>query len=233
MMTPNDVAQHTFTNARFNGYTMSEVDSFLDALTADYTTLYKESAILKAKMKVLVDKISEYRSTADDMRLALKSARDAAKKIIEDAEAQRAAMLAVAEEEVAERRRELRHEIENSEAQLEAARQSTMNFATGMRALVAQQQAYIDREVEFLDRLNEIKAEEAPEEQIPTPAPIDPDLEAYKSILEGDADLAALIAAAEENAEADPDAAYAQEVDGIDEPTRVVDLSTAAQEYNF
>ena len=64
MLTPQEVSEHAFTKA-FNGYNMTMVDEFLDILTADYTTLYKENATLKAKMKVLVEKVEEYRSTEE------------------------------------------------------------------------------------------------------------------------------------------------------------------------
>ena len=59
MLTPQEVSEHAFAKASFGGYNMAMVDEFLDVLTADYTTLYKENATLKAKMKVLVDKLEE------------------------------------------------------------------------------------------------------------------------------------------------------------------------------
>ena len=71
MLTPQEVSEHAFAKASFGGYNMAMVDEFLDVLTADYTTLYKENATLKAKMKVLVDKVEEYRSTEEAMRKAL------------------------------------------------------------------------------------------------------------------------------------------------------------------
>ncbi|MFR7893152.1 MAG: DivIVA domain-containing protein [Dysosmobacter sp.] len=45
------------------GYNMAMVDEFLDELTDDYTALYKENAALKAKLKVLVEKVEDYRAT--------------------------------------------------------------------------------------------------------------------------------------------------------------------------
>ena len=74
MLTPQEVAERSFPKARFGGYGMAEVDEFLDVLTEDYTALYKENAMLKNKMKVLVEKISEYRSTEDAMRTTLLTA---------------------------------------------------------------------------------------------------------------------------------------------------------------
>ena len=55
MLTPQEVSTHAFTKAMMGGYNMAAVDEFLDVLTDDYTTLYKENTALKAKLKVLVD----------------------------------------------------------------------------------------------------------------------------------------------------------------------------------
>ena len=56
MLTPQEVSTHAFTKAAFGGYNMAMVDEFLDELTDDYTTLYKENAALKAKLKVVLVK---------------------------------------------------------------------------------------------------------------------------------------------------------------------------------
>ena len=52
MLTPQEVSERAFQKATFNGYNMSQVDEFLDILTADYSALYSENAVLKSKMKV-------------------------------------------------------------------------------------------------------------------------------------------------------------------------------------
>ena len=74
MLTPQEVSTHSFSKASFGGYNMAMVDEFLDELTDDYTALYKENAALKAKLKVLVEKVEEYRSTEDAMRKTLLTA---------------------------------------------------------------------------------------------------------------------------------------------------------------
>ena len=61
MLTPQEVSTHAFTKAMMGGYNMAAVDEFLDELTDDYTALYKENTTLKAKLKVLVEKVEEYR----------------------------------------------------------------------------------------------------------------------------------------------------------------------------
>jgi cell division initiation protein len=79
------------------GYNMAAVDEFLDVLTDDYTTLYKENTALKAKLKVLVDKVEEYRATEDSMRATLLTAQRMADTIVREAESKRDEMLAEAQ----------------------------------------------------------------------------------------------------------------------------------------
>lgn len=241
MMTPNDVAQHRFTTARFGGYTTNDVDEFLDDLTTDYTALYKENAVLKGKMKVLVEKIAEYRATEDDMRMALLSARKSADAIVAQAEEQRAQLLRDAEEEVAQRRAALKQEIEDSEAQLEAARQSTLDFAAAMRALVGQQQGYLDQQIAFLDRLDEIKATEEQSETIPVQE--QPEIIPVQEPFAFDEELERKMAEAAAAAEASPESTYqsfdenaldaALSGDKVNDDTMVMDLGSAKQNKDY
>ena len=97
MLTPQEVSTHAFSKAVMGGYNMAAVDEFLDVLTDDYTTLYKENAALKAKLKVLVDKVEEYRATEDSMRATLLTAQRMADTIVREAEAKRDEMLAEAQ----------------------------------------------------------------------------------------------------------------------------------------
>ena len=59
MLTPQEVSERAFPKASFGGYNMAQVDEFLDVLTEDYSALYSENAVLKSKMKVLVEKVEE------------------------------------------------------------------------------------------------------------------------------------------------------------------------------
>ena len=97
MLTPQEVSTHAFTKAMMGGYNMAAVDEFLDVLTDDYTTLYKENTALKAKLKVLVDKVEEYRATEDSMRATLLTAQRMADTIVREAESKRDEMLAEAQ----------------------------------------------------------------------------------------------------------------------------------------
>ena len=85
MLTPQEVSERAFQKATFNGYNMSQVDEFLDILTADYSALYSENAVLKSKMKVLADKVEEYRATEDAMRQAFMIAQRRADDLVREA----------------------------------------------------------------------------------------------------------------------------------------------------
>ena len=65
MFTPQEVREQSesFEKAVFGGYSVSAVDDFVGSLAEDYAALYKENAVLKSKMKVLVERLEEpYRS---------------------------------------------------------------------------------------------------------------------------------------------------------------------------
>lgn len=145
MMTPQEVSEHAFAKASFGGYNMAMVDEFLDVLTADYTTLYKENAVLKGKMKVLVDKVEEYRATEDAMRMTLLSAQKMANAMVAEAEAKKQEAIAQAEGEAQRRVAALQHEIESEELRLTAARNATTAYVAKLKELYLHEQEYIGR----------------------------------------------------------------------------------------
>ena len=55
MITPLDIENKKFSKQMMNGYSVEEVDDFLDELTADYGKNYKEITELKAKVEYCYD----------------------------------------------------------------------------------------------------------------------------------------------------------------------------------
>ena len=86
MFTPQQIEQISFGRATFGGYDMQAVDEFLEPLTEDYITLYKENALLKSKMRVLVSKLEEYRSNEASMTDAIVNAQKTCDKMVKEAE---------------------------------------------------------------------------------------------------------------------------------------------------
>lgn len=93
MFTPQQIDQISFSRAAFGGYDMQAVDEFLEPLTEDYVTLYKENALLKSKMKVLVTKLEEYRNNEASMKDAIVNAQKTCDMMVKEAEAKCTQML--------------------------------------------------------------------------------------------------------------------------------------------
>lgn len=145
MLTPQEVSGRAFSKAAFGGYNMAMVDEFLDELTDDYTSLYKENAALKAKLKVLVDKVEEYRATEDSMRAALLTAQRMASTMVEEAEEKKKTMLAGAEDEARAKIGALQSDVELEQRRLNAAKAATADFLQKTRELAQAQLALIER----------------------------------------------------------------------------------------
>ena len=93
MFTPQQIDQVSFGKATFGGYDMQDVDEFLEPLTEDYVTLYKENALLKSKMRVLVGKLEEYRKNEASMKDAIVNAQKTCDMMVREAEQKCAQML--------------------------------------------------------------------------------------------------------------------------------------------
>ena len=221
MLTPQEVSTHAFSKAVMGGYNMAMVDEFLDELTDDYTALYKENAALKAKLKVLVEKVEDYRATEDSMRATLLTAQKMADSIVHEAEAKRDEILAQAETSAREKIGQLRQEVEASEERLRQGQMDLAKFISAARELC-------DRELKFLEQLPTLPVEaEIPPSQPETAETVE-QIEEKVMAAFGEESAEEEETTAEEEApaaeddypEGDPFAA-----DTVDEPTRRINLS--------
>ena len=221
MLTPQEVSTHAFSKAVMGGYNMAMVDEFLDELTDDYTALYKENAALKAKLKVLVEKVEDYRATEDSMRATLLTAQKMADSIVHEAEAKRDEILAQAESSAREKIGQLRQEVETAEERLRQGQMDLAKFISAARELC-------DRELKFLEQLPTLPVEaEIPPSQPETAETVE-QIEEKVMAAFGEESTEEEETTAEEEApaaeddypEGDPFAA-----DTVDEPTRRINLS--------
>ena len=166
MFTPQEVSEKVFPKSSFGagGYAMGAVDEFLDALTEDYTALYKENVTLKAKLKILAEKVEEYRATEDAMRSTLLTAQKMAAKLVQEAQTEKENLLKEAREQHAAQLAQLEKERHEAEEKLTMARQSLADFVRHGSELCAQQAA-------FLNSLPEMQL--SPEENAAAAGPVD------------------------------------------------------------
>lgn len=135
MITAQDIREKTFEKARIGGYDMAAVDDFLDELAESIGAAQKENTILKSKMKVLVDKIEEYRAGEETLSTAILQAQKLAAQIENDARKRAAGMLAEAEEKVRARVGSIEDETRLYERRLEEAKAATAKYFDDVRAL--------------------------------------------------------------------------------------------------
>lgn len=144
MLTPQEVSSHAFPKAVMGGYNMSSVDEFLDELTEDYSALYKENTALKAKLKVLVEKVEDYRATEDSMRATLLTAQKMADSIVREAETKRDMILARADLDVQDRINELKAVMEANEKRMQIGQQELAGFITAVRDVCQRELAALE-----------------------------------------------------------------------------------------
>ncbi len=144
MITAQDIRERTFERARINGYDPASVDDFLDQLADEVAASQKENSVLKQKMKVLVDKIEEYRSNEEALNLALLSAQKLAVQIEKEAKDRAAAMVADAERQVKARVGAIEDEVELQNRRLADAQAATAKYFDAVRALCAEQAKKLD-----------------------------------------------------------------------------------------
>ena len=74
MLGSKEIRDFTPEKAVFGGYDARSVDMMLDQAADDMEALERENAELRAKLKVMVDKIEEYRRIESGIRQALMTA---------------------------------------------------------------------------------------------------------------------------------------------------------------
>ena len=233
MLTPQEIQNKKFEKAVFGGYDMSQIDDFLDQVLADYSDLYKENAALKAKMRVLVEKIDEYRAVDEQMRKALYTAQVSAEKTLEEAKAEAEVILANARAEADRRCGDIEARIVQEQQRLVQMQMETSSYADKIKQL-------LNRNIQVLDTIAAapfepaapVEIREKQEEKKPEPAEQTVDSAEEKEPVrhygEDTVDEIAALLIAEETAEADQGPEIMAAVEFAD--TRVIDLGGKADE---
>ena len=160
MFTPQQIDQISFNRSTFGGYDMQQVDEFLEPLTEDYVTLYKENALLKSKMRVLVGKLEEYRKNEASMKDAIVNAQKTCDKMVREAEEKCAQMLSSATATAATNTQNTDELIAAEEARVEEARKAAT-------AKINEIQAQMRSCIQALDRIKSANAPAAASKSAP------------------------------------------------------------------
>lgn len=171
MFTPQQIDQISFGRSTFGGYDMQQVDEFLEPLTEDYVTLYKENALLKSKMRVLVGKLEEYRKNEASMKEAVANAQKTCDKMVMEAEAKCAKIMASANATATANAAAAAAEVrDNSEALVAAENARVEEARRSAAAKIGELQDQLRTCIQALER---IKGANAPAQ--PVAAPVVPE----------------------------------------------------------
>ena len=81
MLTPLDIENKKFSKQMVNGYSVEEVDDFLDELTKDYGKAYKESTEAKKTIDELTQSLAHYKNIEETIQSTLVMAQSAAEDV--------------------------------------------------------------------------------------------------------------------------------------------------------
>lgn len=81
MITPLDIENKRFSKQMMNGYSVEEVDDFLDELTVDYAKNYKEVNELRTKVEELNNSLVQYKTIETTLQNTLVMAQTTAEEV--------------------------------------------------------------------------------------------------------------------------------------------------------
>lgn len=84
MMTPQQLKDYCF-GTSIKGYSITEVDDFLEEVSESYEKLYKDNAEMQKKIDFLLEKIEGYREDEDSLKSAILGAQRMADSVSKDA----------------------------------------------------------------------------------------------------------------------------------------------------
>ncbi len=171
MFTPQQIEQVSFAKQTFGGYDMASVDEFLEPLTEDYVTLYKENALLKSKMRVLVGKLEEYRKNEASMKDAIVNAQKTCDLMVKEAETKCKQMLTDANAAAVENTKNADTLIAAEAARVEEAKKAAT-------AKIEEIQAQMAACIQALDQIKSANAPAPVKPAAPASVPYDFDKEA-------------------------------------------------------
>ena len=150
MLTPLDIENKKFSKQMMNGYSVSEVDDFLDELTSDYEKMYKENSDLKDKLEAASNNLSQYKSIETTLQNTLVMAQSTAENIQTVAKQKADQLIKEAESGARQSVLELEQEIVLKQKELENTKKQFDIYKAKMESLLISQ----------LELLKDMKAED-------------------------------------------------------------------------
>jgi len=139
MLTPLDIENKRFSKQMMNGYSVEEIDDFLDQLTLDYQALYRENTVLKEKIEDLESSISHYKTIEGTLQNTLVMAQSTAEEIKKIANQQAEQIIKEAELQAKESVSEIKNQALDEMRQMEESKKQFEVYRAKMEALLISQ----------------------------------------------------------------------------------------------
>ena len=139
MLTPLDIENKKFSKQMMSGYSVDEVDEFLDEITADYEKLYKESAEAKNKIEDMQEDMAKYKNIENTLNNTLIMAQTAADDVKNLAKQQAEAILNEAQANAKQAVAELEQDIVMKQKELEDLQKQFDVYKAKMESLLISQ----------------------------------------------------------------------------------------------
>lgn len=139
MLTPLDIENKKFSKQMMHGYSVEDVDDFLDEITVDYEKLYKETGELKNKIVELQESIEKYKNIENTLQNTLLMAQTAADDVKELAKKQADQIICEAETTAKQTVTELEQEISLKRREMEDVSKQFDVYKAKMESLLISQ----------------------------------------------------------------------------------------------
>ncbi len=139
MITPLDIENKKFSKQIMNGYSVEEVDDFLDDLTADYSKNYKEATELKAKVEELTKSLEHYKTIEETLQNTLLMAQTTAEDVKKVAQQQAEQIINEAKGTAQKQVNDLDNEIVAKKKELEEVKKQFDIYKAKMESLLISQ----------------------------------------------------------------------------------------------
>ena len=119
MITPLDIENKKFSKQMMNGYSVEEVDDFLDDLSVDYAKVYKELTEVKNRVEELENDLTKYKTIEGTLQNTLLMAQSTAEEVKNVAKQQAEQIIQEAKSSAQSSVDQLNQEITSKQQELE------------------------------------------------------------------------------------------------------------------
>ena len=147
MITPLDIENKKFSKQMMNGYSVEEVDDFLDDLTVDYSKNYKENTELRTKVDELTKSVQHYKTIEETLQNTLVMAQKTAEDVKNVARQQ-------AEQIVNEAKGSAQKQVQDLENEIIAKRKEIEDIKKQFDIYKAKMESLLISQLELLKDIN-------------------------------------------------------------------------------